>query len=107
MAKVWGVENKAGVGPYRGTGFDVLNHHTTSNGHPPPRMDGLSYEATYDKSYTFAFNDLESARKWFSWDELRDLRALGYHLVRIEVYKVSYVLGHQVIVLKQKQEAIL
>lgn len=90
---VWRVQNKEGEGPYAGLGDPLLwskESHCKENGHPGPHDDEIysqhmrRYKARLPThpymfdDFKYGFITAKQLRKWFSKEELKKLRKLGY-----------------------------
>jgi len=115
------VENKSGEGPYQGIEMDewVLSNHGDNN-HPNRFEDRFStyllekrckvnllLKDNYSNidDYYFGFELKRNLNNWFSKKELKNLKGLGFHVVKYEI-STKYVLQgkskKQIMFLKSK-----
>jgi hypothetical protein len=97
MDAVYRIQNEDGVGPYVISGLvdfeteielrDLLSHHngqeSGENGyHPIPTCDP-DIERPAEKHEICGFKDIDQLEAWFSPNELMELKALGFRIVRM------------------------
>ena len=99
MPIMWRVENKEGLGPYRGaySGGDyskelrIMGEEHTADTEDHPIIDRAVFTGEI-----CGFNTWEQLRAWFSLDELSICENCGYVVAEIEVREIIYNDGKQI-----------
>jgi len=112
LVTVFRVENKDGIGPYKGCkGFhsDIWADctHTITNGRPDPVDDEIEewyslYCEGTSEQYVFGFLYLEHLHAWFSKLELQILTDLGFSIQKYEIDEQNILLGNCQVAFKKK-----
>lgn len=93
--KIYRVENREGLGPYRNTDWQPWEHGNALT-HPCPRFDkGLNYIKSCEKC---AFKSYRQLRDWFTKEELAELKTMGYDIIKLEVDRKLIRFGKKQIV---------
>jgi hypothetical protein len=98
---IWRVQDDCGEGPYRDIMVeDIIGHHDSDKvNHPAPMFDkGIMRDA--EDGEICGFISEWQLRQWFTRVELNKLRQYGYHIVKLEVKKITAVGEKQILARK-------
>ena len=107
MKTIYRVENEFGKGCYRDENTkEILQNHacycnSISNEHPLSLCDKGINRNIKDNEIS-GFLNLKQALKWFTFQELKDLRVLGYQLKKLTVKKITAISENQVLAIRWK-----
>jgi hypothetical protein len=101
---IYRMENERGVGPYRKEGGlsdeffeEVLEHHNRLTGRPAPCEE---FKRDIKESEICGFNSLRQIVKWFKSWERKELKRVGFKIVKREVKKITAIGKKQVLAIK-------
>jgi len=103
MLYIYRVENDLGEGCYwfKDTG-KVLSNHFTEEGYPlhPTPLEDIGIERTPEIEEVCGFLNLKQAKNWFTDEELKELKELGFHLKKVKVKKITAKGNKQVLAIR-------
>lgn len=101
---IYRIEHNDGIGPYFKQAGQWCEQNHCNDFHPSPEMEGLPLD--YD--YYCGFKNKKSLTKWFNSKELKNLKELGFKLVKYKVHpKYVHVGKYQVIFNKKKAKLFI
>lgn len=103
MQTIWRVENNEGKGCYRYKNTKkFLEYHDLENNqknHPCPLFDTGIDRDLFNKEIC-GFYSIEQAMRWFSVDDLINLKTLGFRLKKVFVKEITAIGNSQILAKK-------